>query len=141
MQIAEQIRHRYGNKAVFVTGGAEGCVIAAQGVAEQIPAFKVKQIDSTGAGDAFLGGVLAGIRWGLPWAAIGRLGNAAGAVCVTRVGAFPSSFELRGEVAKFYGDRLPDPTWDAGEDSAAGCLEPQNLRPDARSLAPARPHK
>ena len=46
----------------------------------------MKQVDATGAGDAFLGGVLAGIRWGLPWEAIGRLGNAAGAVCVTTRG-------------------------------------------------------
>ena len=107
LQMAEAIRYRYGSKAVFMTDGADGCVIAAEGVTEQIPAFKVKQIDATGAGDAFFGGVLAGLRWGLPWDAIGRLGNAAGAVCVMRVGAFPAGFELRREIVNLYGGNLP----------------------------------
>ena len=107
LQAASKIRQRYGSKAVFMTDGVEGSVITAEGIAEKIPAFKVKQVDATGAGDAFLGGVLAGLRWGLPWTAIGRLGNAAGAVCVTRVGAFPASFALRKEIVKLYGDKLP----------------------------------
>jgi sugar/nucleoside kinase (ribokinase family)/D-arabinose 5-phosphate isomerase GutQ len=105
--IVEELRERYGSKAVLMTDGAKGCVLAAEGVSEQIPAFKVKQVDATGAGDAFLGGVLAAIRWDLPWHAIGRLGNAAGAVCVTRVGAFPAGFAVRKEIQKLYGAKLP----------------------------------
>jgi len=107
LKAAVAIRRRYGNQAVLITDGANGCAIAAAGVAEQIPAYRVKQIDSTGAGDAFLGGVLAGLRWGLPWNAIGRLANAAGAVSVTRLGAFPAGFELRGEILKLYGGKVP----------------------------------
>jgi sugar/nucleoside kinase (ribokinase family)/D-arabinose 5-phosphate isomerase GutQ len=122
--IVEELRERYGSKAVLMTDGARGCVIAAEGVAEQIPAFKVRQVDATGAGDAFLGGVLAGIRWGLPWQAIGRLGNAAGAVCVTRVGAFPASFEVREEIQKLYGAKLPQAVVSADVDKAAGNAAP-----------------
>ncbi len=44
-------------------------------------------VDTTGAGDAFIGGVLAGVLRGLPPAAAGRLGAAAGACCVTGLGA------------------------------------------------------
>jgi sugar/nucleoside kinase (ribokinase family) len=44
-------------------------------------------VDTTGAGDCFLGGVLAGILRGLPPAEAGRLGAAAGACCVTGLGA------------------------------------------------------
>jgi sugar/nucleoside kinase (ribokinase family) len=44
-------------------------------------------VDTTGAGDCFLGGVLAGILRGLPPAEVGRLGAAAGACCVTGLGA------------------------------------------------------
>ena len=74
----------YGSKAVFITDGARGCAIAAEGIALKVPAFKVKQVDATGAGDAFFGGVLAGLRWGLPWAKIGRLGmRRGGRVCDT----------------------------------------------------------
>lgn len=44
-------------------------------------------IDTTGAGDAFFGGVLAGVLRGLSPADAGRLGAAAGACCVTGLGA------------------------------------------------------
>jgi arabinose-5-phosphate isomerase len=54
-----------------------------------------------------MGALLAGLRWGLSWEAIGRLGNAAGAVCITRLGAFPDRLELRDEIVKHYGEALP----------------------------------
>ena len=44
-------------------------------------------IDTTGAGDCFFGGVLAGVLRGLSPADAGRLGAAAGACCVTGLGA------------------------------------------------------
>jgi sugar/nucleoside kinase (ribokinase family) len=44
-------------------------------------------VDTTGAGDCFYGGVLAGVLRGLPPATAGRLGAAAGACCVTGLGA------------------------------------------------------
>jgi sugar/nucleoside kinase (ribokinase family) len=59
-------------------------------------------IDTTGAGDAFIGGVLAGYLRGLSPAAAGRLGAAAGSCCVTRLGATTA---IRGydETAKLAG--------------------------------------
>jgi sugar/nucleoside kinase (ribokinase family) len=109
LKMGEVIRARYGNRAVLITDGDKGCAIAANDAAIRVPVFRVKQIDSTGAGDAFLGAMLAGLRWGMQWDEIGRLGNAAGAVCVTRLGAFPSGFELRDEIAKLYGRKIPQP--------------------------------
>jgi sugar/nucleoside kinase (ribokinase family) len=44
-------------------------------------------IDTTGAGDCFLGGVLTGVLRGLSAADAGRLGAATGAYCVTGLGA------------------------------------------------------
>jgi sugar/nucleoside kinase (ribokinase family) len=44
-------------------------------------------VDTTGAGDAFYGGLLAGILRGLPPADATRLAASAGAVCVTGLGA------------------------------------------------------
>jgi sugar/nucleoside kinase (ribokinase family)/D-arabinose 5-phosphate isomerase GutQ len=107
LKLAETLRTRYGSRAVVITEGDRGCAIAAPGAALRVPAFSVKQVDSTGAGDAFLGAMVAGMRWELPWESIGRLANAAGAVCVTRMGAFPSGFEPRGEILKLYGAPLP----------------------------------
>ncbi len=107
LRIAEEIRRRYGNAAVIITHGADGCSISAKDAALHVPAFKVKVVDTTGAGDAFLGGVMAGLRWGLKWPEIGRLANAAAAVCVQRLGAFPSGFEFRDKILKLYGRPLP----------------------------------
>ncbi len=107
LAIAEAIRSRYGNRAVIMTAGANGCAISAKDTAVRIPAFRVKVVDTTGAGDAFLGAVMAGILWELGWPEIGRLANAAGAVCAGRLGAFPPGFEVCGQILKLYGRPLP----------------------------------
>ena len=110
LKMAEAIRARYGSRAVVITEGDKGCSIAARDTSVRVPAFKVKQIDSTGAGDAFLAGIFAGLRLAMPWDKIGRLANAAGAVAVTRLGAFPSGFEVREEVLDLYGEAIALPT-------------------------------
>jgi len=110
LKMAEAIRARYGNRAVIITEGDKGCSIAARDTSVRVPAFKIKQIDSTGAGDAFLAGIFAGLRLGMPWDKTGRLANAAGAVAVTRLGAFPSGFEVREEILDLYGEAIALPT-------------------------------
>jgi sugar/nucleoside kinase (ribokinase family) len=67
LKMGEVIRARYGNRAVVITDGDKGCAIAANDAAIRVPIFRVKQIDSTGAGDAFFGAMLAGLRWGMQW--------------------------------------------------------------------------
>lgn len=108
LKTAALLRERYGSRAVLLTEGDRGCAIATESEALNVPAFRVKQVDSTGAGDAFMGAIIAGLRWGLPWAHIGRLGNAAGAVCVTQVGAFPSGFGQLKEIQGLFGEDLPN---------------------------------
>ncbi|MGA7762764.1 MAG: PfkB family carbohydrate kinase [Candidatus Binataceae bacterium] len=108
LKLAQAMRARYQSQAVVVTDSERGCAIAAAGTALRLPAFPVKVIDTTGAGDAFLGAMLAGLRWDLPWRAIGTLANAAGAVCVGRLGAFPAGFEVRDEVLALFRDAMPD---------------------------------
>ena len=108
LKLAQAMRARYQSEAVVVTDGERGCAVAAAGTALKLPAFGVKVIDTTGAGDAFLGAMLAGLRWGLPWRAIGTLANAAGAVCVGRLGAFPAGFEVRAEVLALFSEAMPE---------------------------------
>ena len=108
LAMAEKIRKKYGSRAVIITMGDRGCAIAARDGAVKVPAFRVKQVDSTGAGDAFLAGILAALRWKLPWEAAGRLANACGAVCIKRLGAFPERFELRREIVDLFGEPLPE---------------------------------
>jgi sugar/nucleoside kinase (ribokinase family) len=59
-------------------------------------------VDTTGAGDCFYGGLLAGILRGLSVAEAGKLAAAAGACCVTGLGATTA---IRGydETAKLAG--------------------------------------
>jgi arabinose-5-phosphate isomerase len=89
-EMARVLRARFGSKAVVVTDGEAGCAIAAEGFTGFVPARRVKAVDSTGAGDAFLAGLLVALHHGFGWEDAGRLANACGAACVERLGAFPA---------------------------------------------------
>ncbi len=120
LRMAQALRARYGSEAVVITDGARGCAIAAEKTALRVPAFPIKPLDTTGAGDAFLGAMLAGLRWELPWPAIGRLANAAAAVCCKQLGGFPSGFEARELISKLYGADLPSAAPLASSTSTSG---------------------
>jgi arabinose-5-phosphate isomerase len=88
-EIAAELARRYGARAVLLTVGGAGSVVFAEGVALEVAAPAIRVVDSTGAGDAFLGGFVAGVHYGLDWEDAARLGNSCGAACCERVGAFP----------------------------------------------------
>jgi len=77
-----------GVKTTVVKMGKEGCAArAADGQTLRQAAFKVDVVDATGAGDAFVGGFLAGVAEGRPLGECLRMGCAAGALTVTALGA------------------------------------------------------
>ena len=101
--IARAIRERYRNRTVIVTDGAAGCAIATDAFEGAVPAHSVVAVDTTGAGDAFVGGLLAGLENGLDWEDLGRLANAAGGACVEKIGAFPDDpASARARVLQLY---------------------------------------
>jgi ribokinase len=55
-----------GIRRVIVTLGANGCLLAGNGVSQHVPPFTVKSIDSTGAGDAFIGSFAVFLAEGFP---------------------------------------------------------------------------
>ena len=68
--------------------GADGCLVMSDaGEVLRVPAFEVDAVDATGAGDAFAAAFIAGVWRGWSLERTARLGNAAGALCVTGVGA------------------------------------------------------
>jgi ribokinase len=67
--------------------GASGCEVTAQGETSRVPAFPIQVVDSTGAGDAFDAGFIAGRLRGLDVRASALLGNACGAAACTVLGA------------------------------------------------------
>ncbi len=97
-ELAQRVLAR-GPRLVLITADAEGALVATQGIAVHVAASSVAAVDATGAGDAFVGAVLAKLRElgatreslaALDAAAlheIGRAGCAAGAAAVTALGA------------------------------------------------------
>lgn len=77
----------YGIKNVLITLGSKGVFIGLQDSMEVIPAFKVRSIDSTGAGDVFSGSLAAFLAEGMSIETAARMANASGSISVTRMGA------------------------------------------------------
>lgn len=71
---------------VVVTDGPLGCTLFARGEQVQVPAFEVEEVDPTGAGDAFLAAMAAGLCKGLPPAKAALMGNYFGALTAASVG-------------------------------------------------------
>lgn len=58
MQKGCEYFHERGVKVVLVTLGSKGCLVSHSGTQYVVPAYEVNAIDTTGAGDSFIGGVL-----------------------------------------------------------------------------------
>jgi sugar/nucleoside kinase (ribokinase family) len=76
----------YGIKIVGLKMGLEGSYIRTKDEEILAPAYKVRTVDTTGAGDAFVAGFLAGIINGWDLEKTAKLANATGAACVTAIG-------------------------------------------------------
>jgi ribokinase len=88
-----------GAGSVIITLGGQGAlVVQRHAEAVHIPAHPVNVMDTTAAGDAFTAGLAVGLAEGMSLVEAARLGNASGALAVTRLGALPSLPE-RSQVA------------------------------------------
>jgi ribokinase len=75
---------------VILTLGDRGSLLAGQTETKLFPAFNVTPIDTTAAGDAFVGGFGTALAEGKSLADAIYWGNAAGALAATQLGAQPS---------------------------------------------------
>ena len=89
-----------GSKTVIITMGKRGAILITQDGSELVPAFVVESVDATAAGDAFNGGLAYAIASGKDLREAIKLGNAVGALTVTKMGAQPS-MPTRDELNKF----------------------------------------
>ena len=96
---------RLGPSLVAITMGTDGCLIASSKEKAQVPAFKVDVVDTTGAGDAFMGGLSYGLLQGWDNKRVGLFANACAALCCTKVGA--RAMSKRDEVAEFIQAKSP----------------------------------
>ena len=98
-QGSTRLCQEYGLRMLLVTLGKEGCYYRLGDLSGHVPGFRVNTIDATGAGDAFLGGMLFQVlqrakeidQWTAEEMAMSvRFANAIGALVTTRKGAIPA---------------------------------------------------
>ncbi|MBR2794060.1 MAG: ribokinase [Solobacterium sp.] len=91
---------RFPNAAILITLGSQGCVFSEQGKMTAQPAFPVKPVDTTGAGDTFTGFFIGSLALGKDTAQALETAAKAAAISVTRKGASTSIPSLE-EVNRF----------------------------------------
>lgn len=96
---AEALRG-WGIPTVIVTLGEQGALVATEEGIEQIPSFAISPVDTTAAGDAFVGALAVALAEGQPLAAAVRFASGAGALAATRPGAQPS-LPIRADLDRF----------------------------------------
>ncbi len=101
---AVYLHRRYGMEMVVLTLGSRGALMYTAGQKTIIPPFAVSPVDTTAAGDAFVGGFAVAITEGSEPVTAARFAAAVAALSVTKVGAQPS-LPRRDVVLKFLDEK------------------------------------
>ena len=96
-ELALELARRGLQQGVIVTAGAAGAYVASGGGVEHIPAVRVEAVDTTGAGDAFMGALACRLREGASLHAAAAFAVQAATLSVTRPGTMPA-FASRAEL-------------------------------------------
>jgi ribokinase len=82
-----------GIRRVIITLGANGSILSGRGVSEHVPPFAMKSIDSTGAGDAFIGSFVVFLAEGVPEREAVRRANLYAGLSTTGIGTQKSFYD------------------------------------------------
>ncbi len=91
---------KLGCKTAIITLGSRGSYVASDDFTGFVPAFKVKAVDTTAAGDVYCGSLAVALVEGKSLTDAVKFAGAASAISVTRLGAQPSA-PLRKEIDDF----------------------------------------
>ncbi|MCV2403234.1 ribokinase [Marinomonas sp. C2222] len=97
---AQALPEMYPDLAVLMTLGSDGVLYFDGKGSLKVKAFKVSALDTTAAGDTFIGFTLSALLSGKEISEAMQFGCAASAICVTRIGAM-SSIPSLDEVSEF----------------------------------------
>ncbi len=97
---AAQVLRSRGVAAVIITLGDRGALFSSRDHTAMVPAFKVKAVDATAAGDVFNGALAVRLSEDQSIEDAVRFASAAAAISVTRLGAQPSA-PARSEIERF----------------------------------------
>jgi ribokinase len=89
-RMAAERLFRSGVTSLVITLGSKGARTITDAGIEQVPSFRVRAIDTVGAGDCFCGYLATGLAEGKKLEEAALLASAAGAISVTKRGAQPS---------------------------------------------------
>ena len=89
-KIAQTLMSLYPGTSIMLTLGKAGCIYCSRGQTLRQPACLVDAVDTTAAGDTFIGYFVRGIAEGLPMQETLKLATVASAISVTRPGAADS---------------------------------------------------
>ena len=97
-----------GPKNIVVKLGNKGAYMLTENGEEMLaPTYtSIKPVDTTGAGDAFCAGFIAGLSLGKAYDECLRLGNAVGTSCVRKIGASAGILSMR-ETLGFMNENIP----------------------------------
>jgi len=100
IRLAAEWLYIKGVENVMITLGRDGVYIRNKNIAEIVPSYKVKAVDTTGAGDAFNGCLAVALLDGLDIVKAAKFANAGAALSVTKIGTAPS-MAYRDEIINF----------------------------------------
>ncbi len=106
---------RLGAREVVLKTGSDGCLIRHNNGVMQVPGLEVDVVDTTGSGDAFNAGLIAGRRCGWSAAQCALLANACGAAAATIVGA-GEELPTIAEIDKILSGARLSGEWDVARD-------------------------
>ena len=91
---------QYGVKNVIIKLGGKGCYFRNKEISYSLPAYMIKAVDATGAGDNFLAGFVSELLHGGTVEEALRFANACGAICTTAAGS-SAGLKNREQVLEF----------------------------------------
>jgi len=100
--------HAAGARLAVVTLGAAGAALCDASGPRPVEPFAVTAVDTTAAGDAFVGALAVGLAAGRPAAEAARLASAAGAAAATGAGA-QASLPTAADLSRLFGLAPPAP--------------------------------